>query len=75
MKSPELPDESNKEKNTPNSETSAPNLEHKPVLLQEAVDLLAPQPGGVYVDGTLGAGGHATEMLDPLGSGRHRDRA
>ncbi|HEY6011167.1 MAG TPA: 16S rRNA (cytosine(1402)-N(4))-methyltransferase RsmH [Nitrospirota bacterium] len=36
---------------------------HTPVLLREAVDLLQPKPGGVYVDGTLGAGGHAAEIL------------
>jgi 16S rRNA (cytosine1402-N4)-methyltransferase len=51
-------------KQTPkNSELGTPNLEHKPVLLREAVDLLAPKPGGVYVDGTVGAGGHAAEIL------------
>ncbi|OGW36116.1 MAG: 16S rRNA (cytosine(1402)-N(4))-methyltransferase [Nitrospirae bacterium GWD2_57_9] len=48
---------------TPNSEPGTPNIEHVPVLLSEAVDLLSPKPGGVYVDGTLGAGGHAAEIL------------
>jgi 16S rRNA (cytosine1402-N4)-methyltransferase len=49
--------------NTPNSELPTPNIVHTPVLLREAVDLLKPKAGGVYVDGTLGAGGHAAEIL------------
>ncbi len=32
-------------------------------MLHEAVDLLDCKPGGVYVDGTLGGGGHACEIL------------
>ena len=47
----------------PKSEIRNPQLEHIPVLLREAVDLLSPGPGGVYVDGTVGAGGHAAEIL------------
>lgn len=37
--------------------------DHKPVLYQEILDLLKPQPGGNYIDGTLGAGGHTTGLL------------
>lgn len=51
------------EYNTPNLELPIPRVVHTPVLLREAIDLLAPKSGGVYVDGTLGGGGHATELL------------
>jgi 16S rRNA (cytosine1402-N4)-methyltransferase len=43
---------------------SAPEERHIPVLAQEVVQLLAPQRGGVFVDGTLGMGGHAELVLD-----------
>ena len=36
---------------------------HIPVMLQEAVELLAPAPGKVIMDATLGGGGHAEEIL------------
>jgi 16S rRNA (cytosine1402-N4)-methyltransferase len=36
---------------------------HVPVLLEESLSALNIRPGGVYVDGTLGEGGHAQEIL------------
>ena len=36
---------------------------HRPVLLQEAVDALDVRPGGRYVDGTFGRGGHSREIV------------
>ena len=40
---------------------------HVSVMLEETVDLLAVREGGVYVDGTLGGGGHSAEILRRLG--------
>lgn len=36
---------------------------HTTVLAEEAVRLLAPRPGGLYCDATLGGGGHAARIL------------
>jgi len=44
---------------------------HAPVMLKEAVDLLNPQEGGIYVDCTLGGGGHAKEILSRVGETGH----
>src|SRR5690606_25132002 len=40
---------------------------HAPVLAREVVDGLVTDPNGVYVDGTLGGGGHTAALLDALG--------
>ena len=39
---------------------------HQTVLLREAVDALVTTPGGFYVDGTFGRGGHSHYLLDCL---------
>lgn len=40
------------------------NSPHQPVMLEQAVDLLRPHSGGIYLDLTLGAGGHARAILE-----------
>lgn len=42
---------------------------HLPVMLRGVVDLMAPARGGVFVDGTYGAGGHARALME---GGAHR---
>jgi len=39
---------------------------HQPVMVQEVVALLVTRPEGIYVDGTLGDGGHAEAILQHL---------
>ena len=36
---------------------------HEPAMLQEVIESLSLMPGGIYVDGTVGGGGHAREIL------------
>ena len=44
---------------------------HRPVMLRETVDGLSVRPGGTYLDGTVGGGGHSHEILTRLhGTGR-----
>ena len=42
---------------------------HTSVLLNETIDNLNIRPDGIYVDGTLGGGGHALEVAKRLGEG------
>lgn len=40
---------------------------HKPVLFLETIESLNIHPGGAYIDGTVGGGGHARAVLERLG--------
>ena len=43
---------------------------HVPVLWREAIEILNVRPDGYYIDATLGAGGHAEEILRRLDKGK-----
>jgi 16S rRNA (cytosine1402-N4)-methyltransferase len=43
------------------------NFNHKSVLLDETINALNIKPNGIYVDGTLGGGGHSLEICKQLG--------
>lgn len=44
------------------------NADHIPVLCKEVIEYLRPQSGGVFIDCTLGLGGHAQAILQAAGS-------
>ena len=45
-------------------------FEHKSVLLDETITNLNIKPDGIYVDGTLGRGGHSEEIAKRLTTGK-----
>lgn len=44
---------------------------HTPVLMEEVLEALEPKAGGVFVDATLGLGGHAKRLLEAVGPTGH----
>lgn len=48
---------------------SGPEFEHEPVLLQACIEQLQIKPDGIYIDCTVGGGGHSAAILEKLGSG------
>lgn len=57
----------NPEPRIPNPE---PRAGHRPVLLQEVLEFLNVRPDGIYIDATLGGGGHAEAILKVLQPGQ-----
>ncbi|NBI16089.1 16S rRNA (cytosine(1402)-N(4))-methyltransferase RsmH [Neglecta sp. X4] len=43
---------------------------HKPVLFRETIEALHIRPDGLYIDGTMGGGGHSEAILQRLAGGR-----
>ena len=52
------------------NDTGIPAFSHYSVLLNESIDGLNIKPNGIYVDCTLGGGGHSLEILKRLENGR-----
>ncbi len=46
-----------------------PHVKHKPVLLNEVLEYLNPQPGDFMIDGTMDGGGHATAIMEKILAG------
>jgi 16S rRNA (cytosine1402-N4)-methyltransferase len=53
-----------------NSTSQEQNLLHIPVMLPEVLEYINPQIGGIYIDGTIGAGGHAKSIIGEPSSSR-----
>ena len=50
-------------------ESGALEFKHEPVLLQEVIQYMNIKPDGIYVDGTLGGGGHSFRIVQQLKGG------
>ncbi len=43
------------------------NIEHLPVMGREMLEIISPVEGGIYVDATVGLGGHSEMLLEKIG--------
>lgn len=53
---------------TSNKKTPPQQLQHRPVLLEKTIEVLAPAKGETYLDLTAGYGGHARAIIDKIGN-------
>jgi len=53
---------------SPSQPEPRPRAVHRPVLIDEVVDWLAPREGSILVDGTAGAGGHTAALARKVGA-------
>jgi 16S rRNA (cytosine1402-N4)-methyltransferase len=52
-----------------NTHSGSGSIPHQPVLYNEIIHALRPQTDGIFVDGTVGAGGHASGLLEASSPG------
>lgn len=62
-----MPRKYHRKRRPPRKDRSTPAGEHRPVMLNEVLQVLNPQPGQVIVDCTLGFAGHSSELLRRVG--------
>ena len=44
------------------------SIEHLPVMGREMLEIISPVEGGIYVDATVGLGGHSEMILEKIGT-------
>jgi 16S rRNA (cytosine1402-N4)-methyltransferase len=58
----------------PNESLDQSHSSHQPVLLNEVLEYLNPQPGDFMIDGTMDGGGHATAIMEKISTGKSGGR-
>jgi len=59
----------NQKQRDPVNANTEVTVSHRPVMLEECLEALALKPGGIYMDGTFGRGGHSRAILERIAPG------